>query len=148
MRMSHSRSFLFGVAVWLLLWIVPAAVAAQDPERRTELVYGVNAYIGGRYEGDFYPRSVDTIYLVADAVSVVSPRHTEVYYWPITNREVADWARLNEPVEGVLEIRRRGRLVVGLEATDYVVQYPEGQDLSAAVVYLGEEAHWQWGPFR
>ena len=99
--MLHSRTFLLCLAVWLLLWSVPAVVVAQDPERRTELVYGVNAYIGGRYEGDFYPRSVDTIYLVADAISVVSPRYTEVYYWPITNREVADWARLNEPVEGV-----------------------------------------------
>ncbi len=147
MRMSHSRTFLLCLAVWLLLWSVPAVVVAQDPERRTELVYGVNAYIGGRYEGDFYPRSVDTIYLVADAISVVSPRYTEVYYWPITNREVADWARLNEPVEGVLEIRRRGRLVAGLEATDYVVQYPEGQDLSPAAVYLGEEAHRQWNHF-
>lgn len=148
MRMSHGRAFLLCLAAWLWLWSVPAAVAAQDPERRTELVYGVNAYIGGRYEGDFYPRSVDTIYLAADAVSVVSPRQTEVYYWPITNREVADWARLNEPVEGVLEIRRRGRLVAGIEATDYVVQYPEGQDRSEAVVYLGEDAHRQWDHFE
>lgn len=147
MRMPHSRSFLLWLAACLLLWLVSSAVAAQDPVRRTELVYGVNAYIGGRYEGDFYPRSVDTIYLVANALSVVSPRHTEVYYWPITNREVADWARLNEPVEGVLEIRRRGRLVAGIEATDYVVQYPEGQELSPAVVYLGEEAHRQWNHF-
>ena len=74
-----------------------------------------------------------TIYLVANPVS---PRRTDVYYWPITNREVANWARLNEPVEGVLEIRRRGRLVASIEATDYVDQYPEGRDLSEAVVYL------------
>ncbi len=77
--------------------------------------------------------NVGTIYLVANPVS---PRRTEVYYWPITNREVANWARLNEPVEGVLEIRRRGRLVASIEATDYVDQYPEGRDLSDAVVYL------------
>lgn len=149
MKPLHTRSRgLLGLAACLLLWAWPTAAAAQDPVRRTELVYGVNAYIGGRYEGDFYPSSVDTIYLVADSVSVVSPRRTEVYYWPITNREVADWSRLNEPVEGVLEIRRRGRLVAGIEATDYVVQYPEGQDLSEAVVYLGEEAHRQWDHFE
>ena len=149
MKPLHTRSRgLLGLAACLLLWAWPTTAAAQDPVRRTELVYGVNAYIGGRYEGDFYPSSVDTIYLVANAVSVVSSRRTEVYYWPITNREVADWARLNEPVEGVLEIRRRGRLVAGIEATDYVVQYPEGQDLSEAVVYLGEEAHRQWDHFE
>lgn len=46
-------------------------------------------------------------------------------------------------MKGVLEIRRRGRLVASIEATGYVVQYPEGRDLSEAVAYLGKDAHRQ-----
>ncbi len=103
------------------------------------------AWFTGEGEKNEWFSNVDTIYLVANAVS---PRRTEVYYWPITNREVADWARLNEPVEGVLEIRRRGRPVASIEATDYVVQYPEGRDTSEAVVYLGKDAHRQWSHFE
>ncbi len=129
-----------------MVWTMP--VQAQDPERRTELVYGVNAVIGNVYEGVFYPQDHDTLFIIADAVSIISPRLTQVYYWPITNRLVADWDTQNDPIEGSLEIRRRGRNIQQLEQTDYLVQYPEGRGQSAGQLYLGDQAHRQWSHFE
>ena len=61
-------------------------VAAEtDTERREEFVYGVNAYNGTLYQGVFHPPSVDTIYLLADKVNIISPRKTIIYYWAVTN---------------------------------------------------------------
>ena len=93
------------------------------------------AWFTGEGEKNEWFSNVDTIYPVANAVSAVSPRRTVVYYWPITNREVADRARLNAPVEGVLEIRRRGRLVASIEATDYVGG--QGPERSRVVPWQG-----------
>ncbi len=133
-------------ALFCLVWTRP--VQAQDPERRTELVYGVNASIGGVYEGVFYPQDHGTLYVVAEAVTIISPRTTQVYYWPITNKQVADWDAQNEPVEGLLEIRRRGRNLQQVQQTDYLIQYPDGRDHSVAQLYLGDQAHQQWAHFE
>ncbi len=140
------RRWLIGAALAVLL--VSGVVQAQDPERRTELVYGVNAALGNVYEGVFYPAERSTLFLIADSVSIISPRMTQVYYWPITNKQVADWDAQNDPVVGILEIRRRGRQIQQVEQTDYLIQYPDGRDRSTAQLYLGDQAHQQWAHFE
>ncbi len=136
--------------LFVLLWCLVAggaSVHAQAPLREREFVYGVNAYAPGRYDGVFYPRSVDTIYLLADEPNVVSARRTLVYFWPVTNEYRADWDALNEDVPGRLEVLRGGRLVQTLERTRYVIQYPRGLDGGEVRLHVGDEAQQQYAAF-
>ncbi len=148
MKATHVRGLFLAFLVLLTCLIGSVPVQAQEPERRTEMVYGVNASIGDAYEGTFYPQDHGRLYILADTISIVSPRMTQVYYWPITNELVADWDTQNDVVEGILEIRRRGRIVQKLEPADYVIQYPDGRDSSQAQLYLDERAHQQWAYFE
>lgn len=144
--LSRGSRLLALALLYCLLGTAPAA--AQTPDRHAELVYGVNAYIGNAYEGTFYTQDRQTLFLVADAPSIISPRRTLVYFWPITNKLVADWDALNEQVPGTLEIRHRQRLVASIPLADYVIQYPAGKGQSAAELYLDGMAHSQWAEFE
>jgi hypothetical protein len=136
------------VAAILLSWLGLISMGANfgmvaaetDTERREEFVYGVNAYNGTLYHGVFHPPSVDTIYLLADKVNIISPRKTIIYYWAVTNEYKADFDSMNEDIPGSLEIRLNGQLVLTVEPTDYVIQYPEGITRGEAEVYLGGAA--------
>lgn len=134
--------------VCLLAGRPPSPLEAQDPVRREELVYGVNAYLGGVYEGGFYAQDQGTIYLLADAPSVVSLRRTLVYFWPITNRQVADWDALNQQITGQLEIRRGRRLQASVPLTEYVIQYPDGRESRSAQLHVDDAARRQWSEFE
>lgn len=137
---------LLPIAIVLLLALLtgPNGVAgqseAQTPDAERAFVYGINAAIPNTYAGTFAPPSVDTIYLLAGETSVISPRMTELYFWPITNEYKANWHALNEPVPGTLEVLAGGKVVAELEPTDYTIHFtPEG-DAASAKIYLGEEA--------
>ena len=139
------------VSLFVLLYCLcagAASAAAQVPPRDRQFVYGANAYALGRYDGVFYPLSVDTIYLLADEMNVVSARYTLVYFWPITNEYRADWDALNQDVPGTLEVLRGGRLVQVLERTPYVIQYPQGLDGGTVRLYLGTEAETRYAAFE
>jgi len=123
------------------------AVWAQDPVRTQEPIYLVNAYLGGAYESSYYTEALDTVYLVADAPSVVSLRRTLVYYWPITNQLKADLDALNEQIEGALVIRRAGRDIAHAPLTEYVIQYGEGKGESPGQLFVGDQARVQWEKF-
>ena len=123
------------------------AYAQNNNDEREEFVYGVNAFNGSIYHGTFYPPSVDTLYLLADEISIVSPRQTLLYYWAVTNEYKADWDTLSENVAGTLEIITRGRIIASLQPTDYVIQYPDGITRGNPAIFLGEDAqskydHW------
>lgn len=121
--------------------------AQNSDEKREEFVYGVNAFNGSLYHGTFYPPSVDTLYLLADEISIVSPRKTLLYYWPVTNEYKADWDTLSANVEGVLEIISQGRIIASLQPRDYVIQYPKGITRGDPQIFLGEDArtkYQQW----
>ena len=133
----------------LMLFLLPASsLLAQTPEKTREFVYGVNAFTGLEYEGIAYPRTVNTIYLMADVVNIVSPRESMVYFWPITNELRVDWDELNETVHGTLEIVQRGQVVSTIEQTQYVVQYPDGLGTGRPFVYTDEEAERQFQEFQ
>ena len=135
--------------VALLLSILLAAAAlAQVPVKERRFVYGVNAFTGRDYVGTFYPPTVNTLYLLGDRCSIVSPRYTLLYFWPITNEYKADWDGLNETVTGTLEILRRGKLLHSLSQTKYVIQHPRGLDAGEVHLYIGREAEAQYQEFQ
>ena len=125
----------------LLVTLAAGTLAhAQEPERQRALVYGINAAMGNSYNGSFAPPSVSTIYLLADQTSVISPRMTQIYFWPITNKYKASWELLNDLVPGTLEISQNGQLISQTTATSYTLNYtPRGTETDAQL-FVGAEA--------
>jgi hypothetical protein len=113
---------------------------AQTTAGERAFVYGINAAIPGNFVGTFAPPSAGAIFLLADGTSVISPRFTEIYFWPITNEFRADWSALNEPVPGVLEIVSNGRLVAELAPTDYTILFSQEETTTTAELFLGQAA--------
>ncbi len=126
----------------LALLALPARgpARAQSPDQVEAFVYGINATIPGAVIGTFAPPSVDTLYLLADLTSILSPRRTLVYYWPITNEYRAAWSQLNEQVEGTLEVVRGGQVVATVAQTDYTIHFSSGQTGARPQLYVGSEA--------
>ena len=73
---------------------------AQFDRGERAFVYGINAANPDNFVGTFAPPSAETIYLLAGQPSMVSPRYTEIAFWPITNEYQPDWTMLNEPAAG------------------------------------------------
>ena len=113
---------------------------AQTTDGERAFVYGINAAIPGNFVGTFAPPSADAIFLLANGTSVISPRFTEIYFWPITNEFRADWSALNEPVPGVLEVVSNGRLVAELTPTDYTILFSQEETTTTAELFLGQAA--------
>ena len=135
--MQHSLVLIL-LAICLLQGAAPAA--AQIPERQVAFVYGINAASGTNYVGSFAPPTTRTIYLLANNTSIISPRMTEIYYWPITNEYRASWELLNEPVEGTLEVLRGGQIIERATVISNTIQFrPQGTEANATI-YLGEQA--------
>src|SRR5215207_10223658 len=113
---------------------------AQTTDGERAFVYGINAAIPGNFVGTFAPPSADAIFLLADGTSVTSPRFTEIYFWPITNEFRANWNALNEPVPGVLEVVKNGRVVAELTSTDYTIHYKQEGTTTTGELFLGQAA--------
>ncbi len=130
----------FAISIgWIFCLVLPSA--AQAPELREQLVYGLNVFNGRGYGGGFTPRTEDTIYLIANKDNAISARITLVYFWPITEKYIAGFNALNEEVEGTLEILKRGKVIETLEKEDNSLYYPEGYYGEGSLFYKGEEAH-------
>lgn len=119
-------------------WVPLALAQTTDSERA--FVYGINAAVPDNFVGTFAPPSADAIFLLADHTSVISPRYTEIYFWPITNEYRADWSALNEPVPGVLEVVKDGRVVAELTATDYTIHFKQEGTTTTGELFLGQAA--------
>lgn len=135
-----SRRWYYPVLLLLVLLLSRSTVEAQAPERVEAFVYGINAAAPDGVIGTFAPPTVETIYLLADQTSVLSPRRTLVYFWPITNEYRAAWSGLNESVEGTLEIVQNGRQVRALEQVDYTIHFGAGEGAPKPELYLGAAA--------
>ncbi len=122
--------------------LLPSLIGgAAPPPREKQLVYGLSAFNGGNgYGGSFCPKSEGTIYLVANSDNALSPRMTEVYYWAITRRYMADWNALNEEVKGEMEILQDGKVIKTLEKMSYTLYQPEGIFSDVGTLYSEEEA--------
>jgi hypothetical protein len=136
-----TRLFRRAALALVVLALAGGAVArAQEPAKTRAFVYGINAALGNTYSGSFVPPSVPGIYLLADQTSVISPRMTEIYFWPITNEYKASFETVNEPVAGSLEIIQGGQVIKSTEPTSYTIHYkPRGAEVDAAL-FLGKEA--------
>ena len=135
------------IALLALAVLVPAGLA-QAPEKEQRFVYGINLFDGVEYTTGFVPPSVDTVYVLADHLGVLDPKLTEVYFWPITNDYRADFTRLNELVEGRLEIMRAGQVIQAIDLTEYVVQIDQTGQLGAGQVAVGDAARASWQQFQ
>src|SRR4051794_24393750 len=116
------------------------SVMAQTTAGERAFVYGINAAIPGNFVGTFAPPSADAIFLLADGTSVISPRFTEIYFWPITNAFRANWSALNEPVPGVLEVVSNGHVIAELSPTDYTILFSQEGTATTAKLFLGQDA--------
>jgi hypothetical protein len=128
--------------VVVLLAMLGGTALAQAPERQRAFVYGINAAFARTYVGSFAPPSTTTIYLLADQTSIISPRATQIYFWPITNEYKASWELLNEPVPGTLEVLQGGRVIRQILPTSYTIHYQAqaGSGSPVAQLYTGTEA--------
>ena len=126
----------------LLVLALPTVVLAQDiVDREESFVYGINAGIPDAVIGTFAPPTVDTIYLMSTETSILSPRITSIYYWPITNDYRASWNLLNEVVEGELEIVRGLQTVETVEQVTYTIHFHQGRGSSSRPsLFIGDAA--------
>src|SRR5262245_8490033 len=126
----------------VVAWVDAAQSAAQDHsgESQPAFVYGINAAIPGNFVGTFAPPTATTIYLMAGETSVISPRMTEIYFWPITDEFRANWSLRNDRVPGTLEITQGNATVAETAATDYTIQFTQQEGATSAQIYLGQEA--------
>jgi hypothetical protein len=124
----------------LALLLAPALVHAQAPEQEEAFVYGINATVPGAVYGSFAPPAVGDIYLIADQTSVISPRRTRIYFWPITNEYRAAWSQLNETVDGVLEIVQNGQLIESINSQPYTIHFTTEAGPGRPQLYVGNEA--------
>ncbi|MEM7115179.1 MAG: hypothetical protein AAF614_22255 [Chloroflexota bacterium] len=134
--------------ILLLILAAPTSILAQAVEEEDTFVYGINAGIPDAVVGTFAPPVVDTIYLMSTETSILSPRITSVYYWPITNDYRASWNVLNEIVEGELEIIQGLQTVETIEQTTYTIHFRQGRGSSNKPdLFVGdaaEQAHAQF----
>jgi hypothetical protein len=124
------------------------AAQAQAPQKERAFVYGINAAVDTGFVGSFAPPGVPALYLLADQTSVISPRITEIYFWPITNAYQADWNLVNETVPGRLEILRYGQLLTTVDSTRYTIQYTQRGIAADARLYLGAQAEQAQAQFK
>ena len=90
---------LLNLELILLLLLTPYLASAQAPEQTEAFVYGINAAVPEAVVGTFAPPVVDHIFLLTGQTSILSPRRTMIYYWPITNEYRASWSRRTMPVD-------------------------------------------------
>ena len=130
------------LGVLVLLLSVPTILFAQQViDREETFVYGINAGIPDAVIGTFAPPAVDTIYLMSTETSILSPRITSVYYWPITNDYRASWNLLNEVVDGELEVLQGLQTVETVEQVTYTIHFRQGRGSSSRPsLYIGAEA--------
>lgn len=139
--MKHRRTLSLLVSFLLaLLALAPAESAhAQLPDLEEAVVYGVTATTPDEVLGTLSPPQVEEICLLAGRANILSPRRTRIFYWPLTKEYRAAWSRLNEPLDGVLEILRRGRVVKTVTSEPYTTHY-KAAGTTTGRLYVGDEA--------
>lgn len=138
----NARSARRHLAVTLLILLAFAFLEpaqAQIPEAEEAMVYGINATTPGEVFGTFSPPQVEEIYILAGRVSILSPRRTRVFFWPITKKYRAAWSQLNQELDGSLEIMRGGRVVKTISSEPYTVHF-QAAGSTVGQLYVGEEA--------
>lgn len=121
----------------------PCVAGADDsstPQAEDQFVYSLITWRGTDYGSGFVPQQIDEIYLVANTRNALTPLETSVYFWPITGQYMADWASQREPVSGVLEVIKGGKVIETVSLQDCTLRYPEGLAGSSVELLAGDEA--------
>jgi hypothetical protein len=105
-----------------------------------QFVYGLTMWGGLEYLSGFVPEQISEIHMIAGADNVLAPFRTMVYFWPITGEYMADWATKREPVTGVLEVLKEGRVIESIPLTRFTLRYPEGFASPIVELLTGDEA--------
>lgn len=140
MKRAARSLCLLALAVSIGLLCSQYAAVADQGGFRKELAYGLTLFDGAQYQGTFCSEEIDTVYMLAGVGNVVTPRVTEVYFWPITGEYMADWMAMNEAIEGTLEILDGSRIVTSLALTEYTLIHPTGFSGAAEGLIIGEAA--------
>ena len=137
---------------WLFIVLVilvtfPIAANAQE-DRQKEFVYGIAFYDGYLYGNSMVPPTIDVMYMQANVDNIIAPRNTLIYYWPLTNRYLADWAAMNELVSGELEILDGNELIASVELQKYLIQFDSTDPTETLNLHVGEDAETAYSYFK
>ncbi len=121
-----------------LLACTPRPSGAIEPEKMEGVVYRMDSFAVEEYALVYAPPQVEEVCLIAGTANALDPRHTLIYYWPLTREYFQAWEQLDVPVDGRLEIRQDGRLLRSLERepVGFYSPAPEGP----SVLVSGETA--------
>jgi hypothetical protein len=61
--------------------------------------------------------------MISEIDNVITPKLTEVYYWPLTSEYKADWSALDENLVGVIEVKQGNETIELLKRTPYALIY-------------------------
>lgn len=128
------------IIIVISLFGVSTIAMAEAPVLREQLVFSLTSFNGSGYSKSFCPATEETIYLIANESSIISPRKTIVYFWPITQKYMAGFSTLNEEVAGKLELMQNGKIIETLDKVSYSLYYPKGYYSEKAVVYTEASA--------
>jgi len=78
--------------------------------------------------------------VIADSDNSFDPRTTLVYYWPLTREYFESWDKLDEPVDGRLEVLAGSRVVSSADRTEIVLSYAHATAEGASTLFAGPEA--------
>ena len=134
------------IGLLLTLVVLPMHSAAQ-PKATIQVVYGLSVFDGEGYSPAFAPQAARTIYLLGGAVNVLAARRTQVYFWPLGEQYLPDWAALNEELGGQLRIKGGEELVQEIEKRPYALVYPRGPQ-GPRELAVGEEASARYADFE
>jgi len=138
---------IFSMMIFILAETSPLW-AQQVPILREQFVYSLNLFNGSGYTQGFAPRSVDTLYMIANENNALVGKFTNVYFWPITGRYIGAFRTLNEDVEGKLEILKEGETIQTREKEFYTLYYPQGTLSDNFKMIMGEEAEARMNEYR
>lgn len=136
------------ILIILILSLVNPMMTFAQENRVEEFVYGITFFDGYLYGNAVSPSNTDAIYLIANVENVIAPRNTMIYYWPLTNRYLADWESKNQLVSGTLEILDGKKLISTIELNKYLVQYDSENPLDTLKLHVGQDAEAAYNHFK
>jgi len=132
----------------VFLLLVMGSGRTEAPLMEEQMVYRLGLFDGKGYARSFCPRTEPCIYIIAGTDNLLLPTMTLVYYWPLTRRYRAGFKTLSEPVEGILEIIRKGKVVRRLNPQTYTFYYEKGWYAGTSEILVGQEAERRYALYQ
>jgi len=138
--MKGSR--LLGSALSLLIaaaaTLLPDSISATN-ER--EFAWTAMVFDDATYQGVFLPSEKPTIYILAGEKHVLVAHYTMVYYWAIDREYKPDWERMDDLVDGTIEVRDARDAVIGeIRQQQYLLTNPGHTVGDLTELHLGNDA--------